>query len=386
MRNKLKNRIQARKQRKKMYPLVGLLIISATLGTAFYLHYYGKSNEVSKQTISENLEASPAKTPTTANVVSNVSIIITNVGDCTLGSDPTFGYPDTLPAVLKSHNNDYSYFFKNVSDIFKKSDLTIANLETTFTTASDKAEKAYTFKGDPQMAKALALGGINAVNLSNNHIYDFKQQGFNDTIAALKNQNINYFGEKNIWITEVKGVKFGFLGYIGWSSSADFLSKLKDDILKLKAQNCIVIINFHWGVENAYFPNQTQKDIAHAAIDNGADLIIGHHPHVIEGIEVYKNRAIFYSLGNFCFGGNQNPADKNTFIAQTQFNVTQGKITSICERVIPCRISSVTTSNNYCPTPLEGDKKNSLLVKINELSLSLGFKISDNFTIITENK
>ena len=157
------------------------------------------------------------------------------------------------------------------------------------------------------------------------------------------------------------------------------MDKLKDDIEELKGQGCVVVINFHWGEEGSYYPNSTQKSIARYAIDQGADLIIGHHPHVIEGLEKYKDKIICYSLGNFCFGGNANPSDKDTFVLQTKFSFDNNKLTKYDIRVIPFSISSVKYINDYCPTPLSGDDKERLLKKINNASTNLGFQVTDSF-------
>jgi hypothetical protein len=306
-------------------------------------------------------------------------IVISSVGDNTLGNDDNFAVYGSLPEVLKRNNNDYSYFFKNVSHIFKADDITTGNLETTFTDSTKKAEKQFAFKGPTAYAKAFPLGGIEAVNLSNNHIYDYLEKGFEDTLKALETENVNYFGEGHQWISEVKGVKIGFLGYKGYWYDNNFLKKIKNDIAGLKEQTAFVVINFHWGDENSYKPNSTQKYLAHYAVDQGADLIVGHHPHVIQGLEKYKGKIIAYSMGNFAFGGNNNPKDKNTFILQAKLNFTDSKLTGYGVRAIPCSISSVTTSNDYCPTPLSGSAKDDVLKKLNELSINLDFKLSDEF-------
>jgi poly-gamma-glutamate synthesis protein (capsule biosynthesis protein) len=176
---------------------------------------------------------------------------------------------------------------------------------------------------------------------------DFMAKGFEDTKAALNTANVNYFGEGNIWTTEVKGHKFAFLGYSGVQEDDSFdetsLKTMKTDIEKLKLQSYIVIINFHWGTESTYYPNELQKKIAHSAIDSGADLIVGEHPHVIEGIEIYKGKYICYSLGNFCFGGNSNPPDYDTYISQVSFQYINGNLVSYGIKAIPCSLSSVST-------------------------------------------
>jgi hypothetical protein len=326
------------------------------------------------------------KTVTTPKVEdTNTEILLSAVGDCTIGTDSKFAYASSLPAMVTKHNNDYSYIFKNVYSIFSEDDVTIANLETTFTDSNDREDKQFNFKAPSEYAKSLTLGSIEGVNLSNNHIYDYKQKGFKDTKIALESENINYFGEGSKWITKIKEQPFGFLGYWGWSTDQKFLDKLKSDILDLKKTNSVVVINFHWGKERQYYPLAQQKKLAYFAIDNGADIILGHHPHVIQGIEQYKNRIIAYSLGNFAFGGNSNPTDKRTFIFQSNLKFTNNNLTSIGVRVIPCSVSSVDYKNDYCPTPLQGSAKLNLLTYLNKLSENSGFKISDEFFYIDVN-
>lgn len=312
-------------------------------------------------------------------------VIMNSVGDCTIGTDSNFSYSGSLMQVFNKNHHDYKYFFKNVYDIFKEDDITTANLETTFTTENLKVPKTYNFKAPPDMAEVFTSSSIEAVNIANNHIMDYGTKGFQDTISTLKANKINYFGQGTKYITEIKGIKFGFLGYKVFESNKTFLKTLKDDIAELKEQNCIVIINFHWGIERDYYPNSTQKEIAHVAVDNGADLIIGHHPHVIQGLEKYKGKLIAYSLANFSFGGNRNPSDKDTFILQTSFKFENEKLKSYGVKIIPCSVSSISSSNDYCPTPMEGNKKAALLTKLNKLSFNLGFKLSDSFSYIDVN-
>lgn len=306
-------------------------------------------------------------------------ILLSAAGDCTLGSDDKYSYEDSLPHVLKKNNNDYSYFFKNVYSIFSGDDITTVNFEGTLTNSSTKADKQFAFKAPPEYAKILSSSSIEGVNLSNNHTFDYLNNGFKDTKDALKKENIKYFGEGTTWIQEVKGVKLGFLGYKGYYNSKELQNKIKKDISELKSKNCIVIINFHWGDEGSYEPNSTQKSLAHFAIDNGADLIIGHHPHVLQGIEKYKNRIVCYSMGNFSFGGNKNPSDKDTMITQVKFKIQNNLLKSYDLKVIPCKISSVSYINDYRPTPVSGNSKQALLNKINTLSKNLGFKLDGNF-------
>ncbi|MCY6484552.1 CapA family protein [Clostridium aestuarii] len=398
MRNNRKKRMLKKHKKRKFYiKIIILIFILIIIGISAYkisskntLHNptenqennlkveSPKNKEIKKEVTEPEIKPEPVKE-------TKSEVLLTFAGDCTLGRDDKYAYENSLPYIFKKNNKDYSYFFKNVYDIFSTDDLTIANLEGTFTSATKKASKSFTFKGPSDYAKILTSGSIEGVNLSNNHIYDYLEKGYKDTKAALVSEKVNYFGEGDIWTTEINGIKLAFLGYRGFHNSKDFQNKLQNDIKSLKNQNYIVIVTLHWGQESHYSPNSTQKNIAHFSIDNGADLIIGHHPHVVQGIEKYKNKIICYSLGNFCFGGNRNPSDKNTMIVQTKFKCTNNTLTSYEVKIIPCSISSVNYMNDYCPTPLTGDKYKALIKKLNELSINLDFKIDGNFHTVTLN-
>lgn len=366
--------------------VLGLLIM---LGTISYILYYSvnnkqiaaKSNETTKpQNISKEKDNTTKEEEPKKYI--KTSVLLSFAGDATIGHDTKFGFANSLPAVLQKNGNDYSYFFKNVLPIFKNDDLSVVNLETTFTNSNSRKAKQFNFKADPEYVKSLTLGYVEAVNISNNHIYDYNKEGFNDTVKTLQSNNVGFFGEGYKYTKDINGGKFGFLGYTGYYYDKTFLNKVKNDIKTFKDEGRVVIINFHWGAENMYYPIESQSTIAHSAIDNGADLIIGHHPHVIQGIEQYKGKIIAYSLGNFCFGGNFNPTDKDTFILQVKYNLVNGTPESNEVKAIPCSISSVNYINDYCPTPSEGSEKTRILTKLNNISQQFGFKISDEFTTI----
>ncbi|HSN58012.1 MAG TPA: CapA family protein, partial [Clostridiaceae bacterium] len=245
-----------KKCRKRMIAAAAIIFFSA--GALIYYvaakAYNPTSTAAAEQPKTDAEEKVPQKT------VVKSEITVSSVGDCTLGYDDDFGYSGSFPYIFDKNNKDYSYFFKNTAEIFKEDDITTANLETTFTDASVKAEKTYNFKAPAVQTRILTEGGIDAVNIANNHIYDYLETGYEDTKTALTEAGISFFGEGSSCIREVDGVKFGFLGYRAFSSSEGFLNKLKTDIASLKAEGCIVIVNFHWGVERAYTPNETQKD------------------------------------------------------------------------------------------------------------------------------
>ena len=304
----------------------------------------------------------------------NVEITISVAGDFTLGNYlPTDEY-NTFDDVFRKQGANYDYFLTNVKDIFKADDLTFVNLEGPLTNANEKKDKPFPFRGDPSYVKILTSGGVDVVHVANNHSHDYFEQGHQDTLQALDQAGIGYCGYGHKYITEIRGIKVGVLGYKAWAKSAGLTKILEDEIAYMKERTDLLIVSFHWGEERTYYPNEIQKYYGHKAIDLGVDLVVGHHPHVIQGIEQYKDRYIVYSLGNFCYGGHRNPPDKDTFVFQQTFVFDKQKQWLVKEsnsNIIPCRISSVLDRNNYQPTPLEGTEKVKLINRMEELSRPL---------------
>nr|WP_226666701.1 CapA family protein [Metabacillus litoralis] len=297
-------------------------------------------------------------------VSSNTTIKISAAGDFTLGRDENYDYSGSFTD--EATKNGLRYFVEDINQLFLTDDFTSVNLETTLTTSTEKAEKTFRFKGDPSYAEILRLGGIEAVNLANNHMFDYLQKGYEDTKRALDSHNIGYFGYENSFITTIKDVKVAALGYEGWQDTEEIRAQIEKDIIDLRKKGSqIILVHFHWGDEKQYTPNNSQQTLAKFTIDSGADLILGHHPHVIQGIEEYKGKFIVYSLGNFMFGGNKNPSDKDTFVFQQTFHLKDGKLTVKKEiNIIPFSISSVASRNNYQPTKLNGAESNRVMEKI----------------------
>lgn len=370
---------QRRKERKKKKILILLSIavlvlsVSLVLGMSYKKLENKKANagviDNSKEVNDDNNQV-VSQIKNNNSKVEKTSITISAVGDCTLGEDIGFGKAGTFSDELRRQNNDYSYFFENVSEVFKNDDITIANLEGTLTNADIRQEKTFAFKGKPEYTKILQLGDVDVVNVANNHTYDYLEDGFKDTILNLKKAKVGYFGMGRNHIENVKGIRIGFLGYKVWDSPAVIKKQMKKDMDKIKKDVNLLIISFHWGNEMQKFPNDIQRELGRYAINNGADLVIGHHPHVIQGIEKYKDKFIVYSLGNFSFGGNKNPKDKDTFIFQQSFNFkSDGQLESSSDmNIIPCSISSVSDRNDYRPTILTGTEGERVLERIKKAS------------------
>ena len=298
-----------------------------------------------------------------------VTITVSAAGDCTLGTDEFFDWSDSLPAKYEEVGAP-AYFFRNVQPIFAQDDLTIVNFEGTLTESEEREDKQFAFKAAPAYAEILTAGSVEAANMANNHSKDYGEQSYTDTIKALEDRGITTFGYDRLAVMDIKGVKVGLLGTYVLREGLGIKDSMIANLESLKEQGAqIIIASFHWGSEKAYEPDSTQIELAHAAIDNGADLVLGHHPHVLEGIEEYQGKNIVYSLGNFCFGGNAYPSDMNTMIFQQTFTIKDGELQQDnVKNIIPCRISSEDGYNNYQPTPAEGEQKDDILQKIEEYS------------------
>ena len=313
-------------------------------------------------------ENSDLATISAESVPDERSFTLSAVGDCTLGMDKNFNYDTSFNAYAEEHGLDY--FFENVRDVLAEDDLTIANLECTFTDSTDRNDKTYAFKAPPSYAKMLTGASIEACNLANNHSNDYGSQSYTDTIENVEALGIPTFGYDRTQVIDVNGVKVGLVGYLELWDEYDTEPKMLAGIEKVKEEGAeVIIVTVHWGTEKEQYPDSIQQYLGHSAIDHGAHLVLGHHPHRIQGIEIYKGRAICYSLANFCFGGNRNPSDMDTFIFRQTFTVKDGVVQENEEyETIPCSISSHSDYNDYKPRVLEGESAERVLDKISERS------------------
>jgi poly-gamma-glutamate capsule biosynthesis protein CapA/YwtB (metallophosphatase superfamily) len=203
-------------------------------------------------------------------------------------------------------------------------DLAMVNLENPVTTRGIRVPKPFNFRMHPRFVRALTEAGIDIVTIANNHVFDYGKEGLFDTISYLDSAGVRHVGAGRNQdeayrpvLLEVKGKKIGFLSYYGGGEAPGAgknscgvarrdLPRVASDIAALKRDMHAeyVVVNLHWGTEKARFPDDAQRSFARKVIDAGADAIIGHHPHVLQGIETYHAGVIVYSLGNFVFGGN----------------------------------------------------------------------------------
>lgn len=306
------------------------------------------------------------------NVRSEVSVTISAVGDMTLGEDASFSTLNNFTSVYTMYGPEY--FLKNVSQIFEADDITFANFEGTLTDRGSRQPKEYAFRGDPSYVQVLLDGSVEAVTLANNHSYDYGEESHEDTQKYLDEAGIEWCEGDKMIIKDVNGVRMALIGIYVLADGMARADQVKNCIAAAKEQGAqLIVAAFHWGNERELKPDETQRTLAHLAVDCGADLVVGHHPHVLQGIEKYSGKYICYSLANFCFGGNSNPSDKDTMIFQQTFRILRGgDVEDGGVSVIPCSVSSVSDWNNYQPTPATGEEAERIMARINELCQPFG--------------
>ena len=367
--------------------LVFILILAGIRGCSNYRNSKAAEKAAAQDAVSMNVNSETSSEAADAVVMDPVSLTLSVVGDCTLGTDETFDYDTSLNAYYENYGS--AYFLQNVKSIFSQDDLTIANFEGTLTESDAREDKTFAFKGPASFTSILTDGSVEAVNTANNHSHDYGDQSYEDTMTALDAAGIIHFGYDETAVMDVKGIKVGMVGIYELKDHLEREQQLKDNIAKVKADGAqLIVVIFHWGNETETVPDSNQTTLGRLAIDEGADLVCGHHPHVLQGIETYKGKNIVYSLGNFCFGGNSSPSDMDTMIYQQTFTITsEGVQADNVTNVIPCSISSAAYEgyNNYQPTPAEGDEAARILAKINERSADIQTAEGTTFTAVYNN-
>ena len=312
-----------------------------------------------------------------------VDTLISLAGDCSLGKLSVHGYEGTF--YQQFDLNGPGYFFSNVLPYFEEDDMTLVNFEGVLTTSNDIVEKQYNIKGEPEFKQILVEGNIEAVSFGNNHRIDYGEQGVTDTIAAFNEIGVPYAYDEYLGYYETEeGIMVGYVSVNQVYDGEAVEVFLEDGIKKLKEDGCnIVLACCHWGDEGTHRQNAYQMELGRKCVDWGADLVVGCHPHVLQGIDYYNGKYIIYSLGNFCFGGNRNPKDKNSMIVQASFHTTDGVIDEpVSLKIVPCTISSVMDRNDYCPTPATGDRYKEIINNLNSYSSAFSVTIDEEGQVI----
>ena len=274
------------------------------------------------------------------------TVTISFIGDCSVGDSIQYrGYGSSYHSTLAA--NGYAWPFSLVKQYLEADDLTVANLEVVFTTRTSHTDKLYNLIADPAHVQTLVEGSIEMVNTVNNHAMDFYAAGYQDTLDTLDAAGIGHFGSINVTqdngfdhlgIQEVGGLRIGFVGFTYPQIQSAEQKRIVPRIQKLKEEEgCdLVVVSLHWGKEESLKPVSSQYKSAKLLIDGGADVIWGHHPHVIQPIEFYKGKPIFYSTGNFTFG-TMSLVDPATGIFQLTYEKVDGAAALKRLEVIPCR-------------------------------------------------
>lgn len=300
-------------------------------------------------------------------------IVILGSGDTMMGS-----WAESLIS-----DSGYAYPFQRLQSEISGADIFFTNLEAPFGTSGAAFDKRFTFRVKPALINVLLEGGINLVSLGNNHTMDYGADCLRETIEVLKKNNIKYAGAgfnlkeaRKPTIMEVKGKRIGFLSYSltfpeeFWATDTTagtcfpYESFVFADVKSLKQNADFVIVACHWGAELTEQPKPYQTKLGHRLIDSGADLILGHHPHIVQGIENYKGKYIVYSLGNFIFGSYSESA-RDSFLFKLILHETNGATAQL----IPINVYNKEV--DFRPEPLKGKSYKAFLEKMNRLSSEL---------------
>ncbi|MBQ9009024.1 MAG: CapA family protein [Clostridia bacterium] len=287
---------------------------------------------------------------------------VTVAGDTTLGSTDTLRQrEDSFENVAIA--NGYAWFFSGLTPLFGSDDLTLVNFEGTLTEETTKKQKKFNFKGPAEYTEILTSGSVEAVNVANNHTLDYGEKGREDTIANLTAAGLIVSGNGQLGIFEKNGVKVGMTGYC--FPYKDGKKDISADVRKLREAGCqIVIASFHWGSEYREDFTGEQRNIGRAAIRAGADIVVGHHPHIVQGVEQYQGHYILYSLGNLVFGGNVDPDDRDACAVRLTFTVYPDRTEPPVISIVPLRLTSLAKGTDYRPILAEGEEADRIVNRI----------------------
>lgn len=309
--------------------------------------------------------AAPAATRNPAYVAKgSTDIRFSFGGDCVLGSDVgEHALPDSIDSAIKEKG--LGWLFDGILPVFSSDDLTLVNLETVLQKdAAGFKKRQHNFRGLPEYAHALTLGSVEAVNVANNHHIDFTASGRKSTIAALEKEGTRYSGYGHLDVYEKNGVRVGF-GGIRETTYRGKPEQVDKDIAALKGMGChYIIYSMHFGKEYAREHNALQTKMARHAVDAGADLVIGTHTHVVQGLEKYNGGLIFYSLGNLVFGGNRHLTEFDALLFQADVHFENGEWQRLEVRLLPVLTTGARPLNDFRPILAGGDDKTTVMQKI----------------------
>lgn len=310
------------------------------------------------------------------------TVVLSFAGDCTFGlyneQNRSYGFPKVY-----EKSGSVTYPFDGVRGVFSADDITIVNFEGALTQSENHADKQFYFRGKSEYAKILSGSSVEGANLANNHSMDYFEEGFEDSVKALEQEGTGTFWAGEPYVRTVH-TESGTVSVVMLSTaSIDRKNQSKFDELKrqiehFEAPNTITVVNLHWGTELAVKPSKWQTETARELVDAGADLIIGHHPHVLQGIEKYHGVYIAYSIGNFAFGGNSKANRPETLILRAAFDTDGGEVGECHISAVPCyTTSSGSNINDYKPSLQYGNKGQAVIDMVLERSAQLENEITE---------
>ena len=295
-------------------------------------------------------------------------VVITFVGDCTIGGEDRVRNQDYSFDSYAARNG-YAYFFDGVKSVIAADDITVANFEGVLLNASTNIQpKTYNFRGPKDFARIMTLSSVEIVNIANNHIEDFGANGAKVTGEALDDAGQLWFGTEDILrrvcVYQCKGIRFGFIGvHISyyWNNK----NIIEKQMAYLRGHCDVLIATMHGGTEYAPRRDLSQEKMAQAFLRMGADIVIGHHPHVLQGIDVVNGATVCYSLGNFVFGGNAKIRAPYTALFQFTFSFDADKrYLGHQLNILPALPSGERGYNNYQPVLATGGDAKAVLAQI----------------------
>ncbi len=308
-------------------------------------------------------------------------IVLTFGGDCVLGTRERWKkQKNTFDTVIAQEGMDYC--FDKIRQPFENDDFSTVNLEVVLQSSSQGHERAkrYTFRGDPSYTQILTDAGVEHVNLANNHYIDFGRAGRASTVQALEEGGVLYSGYTYRYIYKQNGLKIGFAGCreTVWRQKPQ---EMLDDLRCLKDAGCDVIVYAcHWGKEYSPTHNRQQEQMADQAIAAGANIIIGTHPHVVQGIDQRNGGVVVYSLGNLIFGGTHDLATFDGLIVQAVLQFQEDIYQGVTLRLMPVLTSGNAPENNFQPVFATGEDQQRILAAIQADSPTLDIQPEMWFT------
>lgn len=360
---------------KKIYRILALLLVAVILAGCGKVEENKGPNEsqsaqIETESGTEEVLETEEKEP--EPVINTVTITAT--GDCALGVLETHGYQGSFHSYYDSYGE--AYFFDKFKEVFENDDLTLINLEVSLTDSMDIVAKEFNIKGPKKYTGIMTSNSVEACSLGNNHTYDYGQKGLEDTISALQEANLAYaYNDIVAYYTTDEGVKIAIVSASIIASSGGANEKyLISGVQSAKENGAdLVIVACHWGTEGDNYANDYQRKWGHDLIDAGADLIIGNHSHCLQGVEYYNGKIICYSLGNFSFGANRNPGNKDTAVYQQTFTFVDGVLQSdVTAKMIPARVSGYNNYNNFQPIIANEEQASVIIKNLNVYSAPYG--------------